>query len=72
METMGWGFRVKMGEEVTTPGHADTPVFPLEPVQPQKRRIARIRPPRFRWSRSKPFRNHDPVNTSEQPLWYQV
>ena len=36
METVGWGFQVKASELAVTLGQADTPVFPLEPVQPQR------------------------------------
>jgi len=36
MEMVGWGFRVKGSETVADLGLPDTPVFPLEPVQPQK------------------------------------
>jgi hypothetical protein len=35
MEMVGWGLPVKAGEEQTQPRHSTTPVFPLEPVQPQ-------------------------------------
>ena len=36
METVGWGFQVKAGEEATYLGRLNAPVFPLEPVQPGK------------------------------------
>ena len=36
MEMVGWGFRVKASEGAADLGHLNTPVFPLEPVQPQK------------------------------------
>jgi hypothetical protein len=40
MEMVGWGFQVKASEGVAGSGHPNTPVFPLEPFQPQKLRNA--------------------------------
>jgi len=36
METVGWGFLVKTSEGTANRGRMNTPMFPLEPVQPQK------------------------------------
>jgi hypothetical protein len=36
METVGWGFQVKASEGMPTLGCLNTPMFPLEPFQPQK------------------------------------
>ena len=36
METVGWGLAVKIREGTTRAGLGATPVFPVEPVQPQK------------------------------------
>ena len=47
-------------------------MFPLELVQPLKRRNARIQPLCFHWNQSKPFHDCDQVNSCEPPLSYQV
>jgi len=36
METVGWGFQVKASEDAVGSSRLETPVFPLEPVQPRK------------------------------------
>jgi len=35
METEGWVFLVKTSEGAASLGRGDTPVFPLEPIQPR-------------------------------------